>query len=299
MEVLSRRMPPWSAAKGFGDFRNDRSLTPVEIELIASWVDGATPVGPAVSCRSSDATTAGRCLIWSLSCRLTSHRAWSTYAYRPTERHDRWLTAWQFLPGDRTLVERATISIVSGVSVGTWTPSDGITQFGPGIAQRLPGGATLAIELRYRKTSGSHDASEPIQSRGHVALYFSGQTQASTPTSHAAVRCAPRAQRSRYPRSNAPTSPAQGATSKSSRGARTRSLNRSRLYADTNRLLRRRIGCARLFRYLVTAASKFGRATLAVVPISGSCADSVAAPPTHPRLEIWREGFTAHRAPGR
>ncbi len=49
MEVISRRMPPWSAAKGFGDFRNDRSLTPVEIELITSWVDGATPVGPSLN----------------------------------------------------------------------------------------------------------------------------------------------------------------------------------------------------------------------------------------------------------
>ena len=25
--VLSRRMPPWGAVKGFGDFRNDQSLT--------------------------------------------------------------------------------------------------------------------------------------------------------------------------------------------------------------------------------------------------------------------------------
>ena len=34
--VLSRRMPPWGAVKGFGEFRNDQGLTQVELELIIS-----------------------------------------------------------------------------------------------------------------------------------------------------------------------------------------------------------------------------------------------------------------------
>ena len=37
--VLNRRMPPWGAVKGFGDFRNDQGLTQEEIELIADWID--------------------------------------------------------------------------------------------------------------------------------------------------------------------------------------------------------------------------------------------------------------------
>src|SRR6185295_19430867 len=47
-EVLERRMPPWPAAKGFGDYVNDRSLTPIEVELLTSWADGATPLGPPI-----------------------------------------------------------------------------------------------------------------------------------------------------------------------------------------------------------------------------------------------------------
>ena len=38
--VLSRRMPPWGAIKGFGSFRNDQSLTSEQIELVTKWVDG-------------------------------------------------------------------------------------------------------------------------------------------------------------------------------------------------------------------------------------------------------------------
>jgi hypothetical protein len=43
--VLSRRMPPWGAVKGFGDFKNDHGLSPEEIELITDWVDSDTPRG--------------------------------------------------------------------------------------------------------------------------------------------------------------------------------------------------------------------------------------------------------------
>lgn len=38
--VLARRMPPWGAVKGFGQFRNDQSLSQEQIELITGWVDG-------------------------------------------------------------------------------------------------------------------------------------------------------------------------------------------------------------------------------------------------------------------
>jgi hypothetical protein len=44
-EVLSRRMPPWGAIKGFGDFRDDQALTPEQIELVKSWVEGGVPEG--------------------------------------------------------------------------------------------------------------------------------------------------------------------------------------------------------------------------------------------------------------
>ena len=44
-EVLERRMPPWGAVKGFGDFRNDQGFTQEQIEVIADWVEGGAPEG--------------------------------------------------------------------------------------------------------------------------------------------------------------------------------------------------------------------------------------------------------------
>ncbi len=38
--VLARRMPPWGAVKGFGEFRNDAGLTQEQVELVSDWVVG-------------------------------------------------------------------------------------------------------------------------------------------------------------------------------------------------------------------------------------------------------------------
>jgi hypothetical protein len=62
-EVLARRMPKWHAARGYGQFANDPSLSPFDIALIVSWVDGgalrgdpakpATPVPPRQAARNA------------------------------------------------------------------------------------------------------------------------------------------------------------------------------------------------------------------------------------------------------
>jgi hypothetical protein len=44
-EVLSRRMPPWDAVKGVGEFRDDAGLSLPEMDLIVNWVEGGAPEG--------------------------------------------------------------------------------------------------------------------------------------------------------------------------------------------------------------------------------------------------------------
>ena len=44
-QVLQRRMPPWNAVKGFGEFKDDHGLTQEDLEVIAEWVDGGGPEG--------------------------------------------------------------------------------------------------------------------------------------------------------------------------------------------------------------------------------------------------------------
>jgi hypothetical protein len=47
-EVLARRMPPWDAVKGVGEFRNDTSLSAPEMDMVVRWVEGGAPEGDTV-----------------------------------------------------------------------------------------------------------------------------------------------------------------------------------------------------------------------------------------------------------
>ena len=44
-KVAGGQMPPWFADARFGTFRNDRRLTPKQIETIIAWADGGAPEG--------------------------------------------------------------------------------------------------------------------------------------------------------------------------------------------------------------------------------------------------------------
>jgi hypothetical protein len=47
-EVLERRMPPWGAVEGIRAYRDDPSMTPIEVESIVMWVEGGAPEGDTV-----------------------------------------------------------------------------------------------------------------------------------------------------------------------------------------------------------------------------------------------------------
>jgi hypothetical protein len=47
-EILNRRMPPWDAVKGIGDFRNDPSLSQPEIDMLLGWTEGGAPKGSPI-----------------------------------------------------------------------------------------------------------------------------------------------------------------------------------------------------------------------------------------------------------
>ncbi|MBO0725382.1 MAG: cytochrome c, partial [Blastocatellia bacterium] len=44
-KVINREMPPWHADPRVQEFKNDRRMTPAEIETITNWVDGGSLEG--------------------------------------------------------------------------------------------------------------------------------------------------------------------------------------------------------------------------------------------------------------
>jgi mono/diheme cytochrome c family protein len=170
-EVLSGRMPPWSAVRGFGDFSNDRSLSAVEIELLSRWADGGAPLGPdSVPLRRDRGTDAAQspALRVELPAVHTSGGSTERLVVPLTFSEERWISGWQFDPGVATLVEEAALSI-GETAVGSWTPLDGAISYPRGVAERLPSGAALHLAIRYRRSS------EPQEDRSVLTLRFGGR----------------------------------------------------------------------------------------------------------------------------
>jgi hypothetical protein len=167
--VLERRMPPWPAARGFGDFINDRSLSPLEVELLAAWAAGGTPLGPPVPVLTPPGAAASTRAPDLVLTAASAHEVTASSARieLPTGLDgDRWITGWEIRPGNQSIVEHAVLLAAPGSVLGTWTPSDGAILYPSGVASRLAAGARLILELRYKKSA----ARQTDQSG--VALYF-------------------------------------------------------------------------------------------------------------------------------
>jgi hypothetical protein len=152
-QVLLRRMPKWHAARGFGAFTNDPTLTPFEMALIVSWVDGGLP-RDAQTLGSAPAGTAsvvpgspglGERGRRKVGVPVLAVPPGASTAARSVG--SRWVSGWSFEPGD-PLVTSATISSDAGM-VGTWVAGDAGVRLPPGSAIRLRG--RLRVELRRRE----------------------------------------------------------------------------------------------------------------------------------------------------
>jgi len=161
-EVLERRMPPWPAAPGFGAFANDRSLSLVERELLVAWADGGAPKGqempgaPDVLAAEDQgvATPFEKPLVLTVTNATPVSGSAQTFELASGLARDAWFDAWEFRPGNRAAIEQAEISIAGGSAIGLWVPPESATRLPPGVAQRLPAGARIVLQVSYKKSRG-------------------------------------------------------------------------------------------------------------------------------------------------
>jgi hypothetical protein len=194
-EVLEKRMPPFQAVKGFGNFHNDYTLTQYEIDQLVSWVEGGAPKGDDKDLPSESTSSAWRLGQPDLVLTLKGQRddlSEEADSYRcltvPTSlKESRWVRAVDFAPVNHTSVHCAAFAIepanlqqatghtvscrpeteTSADRLGIWLPGQTITQAPRNEGRFLPAGARIAIRIHYRK--GADLASSP----GKLGIYFS------------------------------------------------------------------------------------------------------------------------------
>ncbi|HEY3135860.1 MAG TPA: cytochrome c [Blastocatellia bacterium] len=198
-EVLEKRMPPWHAVKGYGEFRNAPSFAQRDIDLLVNWVEGGAPKGedrdlPEGPLFSDDWQLGKPDLVLkpeSESDIAADADEFRTFGLSPSLKEDRWLTAIDLKPGNASVVHCATIYYsvsdpVSGDSpepnpgvkntsmshrsflhpLATWTPAQKTLAFGDGVGKLLPAGSCVSLKIHYRGSG------EPAKDFTAVGLYF-------------------------------------------------------------------------------------------------------------------------------
>lgn len=191
-ELVAGHMPPWGVEGNASRFVNVKPLTARELNVLLTWASGGTPPGTPAATPHSPAPV---------------KRAWPLgepdLALQPSQdaivpadvqerveefmlatgtAEPRWLRAVDVLPGDPTVVRRATVSLAPDANVGAslekvlalWLPGDPPVPATEGAGFLLPAGAHLTVRIHYRKTWRRER--DVIRDRSTVGLYFTRST---------------------------------------------------------------------------------------------------------------------------
>ncbi len=175
-EAIARQMPPWSAFPGYGHFINDNGLTLRETQFIVSWVEGSGPRNAGtVFTNTADPNAAPA----QGSARPRGHRPLGVGGAADETpvgaeiatglKAGRGLRGVEYMPGDRRDVAAAFFTVKeTGQWIGAWTPWYSHFDLPKGSAWRLPAGAHIVADIRYREEKQPADA-------GTLGLFFADQ----------------------------------------------------------------------------------------------------------------------------
>jgi hypothetical protein len=147
-QALARRMPKWYAARGYGAFANDPTLTPYELSVIAAWVDAGSP--PGLEPAPATASQARQGLAIEAGAAVATIRTRSG-----------WISGWDFIPGD-PLMTSATFTSADGAAIGTWVAGDRVVRLPRGSAIRVV--PPVRVEIRRREKTAYETAFNPLKS---------------------------------------------------------------------------------------------------------------------------------------
>jgi hypothetical protein len=182
-EVVEQRMPPATAAPGYGRFENALGLTFRETTTLLAWLDGGMPRGdekdlPA-PIDTASITKPDPAADLHLDIPLQSIPALEEVVIRRVTiatglTQDRLVSRVIVRPGSRALMRGAVV--YEGADerswVGAWLPWQHTLAAPPGRGFRLSEGATLTLVIYYR------GAEEAATDRSSIDIYFADKAQA-------------------------------------------------------------------------------------------------------------------------
>jgi hypothetical protein len=189
--VASRKMPPWLADPCCGKFANDRSLATAERDTLIAWANGGALEGDPHDLPNPNAASPPRPWAqgWNLPAPdlVLSMPAYTLPARGPVEyqyfavhtgfAEDRWISASEVAPGNRTVVHHVVAFIREPGStwthgptqsdiLGIYTPGSSADVLPPGTAKLIPAGSDIVFEIHYTPSG------KRVTAQTRVALTF-------------------------------------------------------------------------------------------------------------------------------
>lgn len=182
-EVLEKRMPPFQAVKGYGEFHNAYLLSQREIELLVSWIEGGAPRGELKDLPKEIVPP----VAWSFGkpqlnlqpeqiTKIPAGEGEHTACVKlPTNlKQAQWANAIEFLPTNAAAVLSAEIFLQkqcganceAGEKIGEWVPGQDAIQFPEAAGLLLPANSCLTMKIRYQR--GEQEA----QDHSILGVYF-------------------------------------------------------------------------------------------------------------------------------
>jgi peroxiredoxin len=172
--VASRRMPPWHADRHYGHFANDPSLSDHEVARVRRWIADGCPRGDLSSTIAKIGTepTANDWAIGTPDVVLSLPREfvvpatglvdYQYFTVDPKFTRDQWVSAIEIRPSNRRVVhhcnvfvcppgsdEVASVGELGSFCLAAMAAGTQGTILPPGMAKRIPAGATLRFVVHY------------------------------------------------------------------------------------------------------------------------------------------------------
>ena len=185
--LIAQKMPPWYADPMGPAVKGGHALPTKELDILLSWVVGGTPradektfifgdvqgvssptfEGPANDWAAGAPDIKIQADEFSLAAGKVEDEA--SFTLTTGLKEDTWVRAVDLLPGDRSMVRDAIISLENGPVLAAWAPGHQAIGAPNGTAFKLPAGAKLSLKVHYKKNW--NDEQNVKTDRSTVGLY--------------------------------------------------------------------------------------------------------------------------------
>ena len=182
-QMIGERMPAWYADPLGPTVKGGHTVTPRELDMIITWATGGTPQGdltkkPAPVPPPPQWSTLGKpdlAVAMPAEHTVPANTMEETAEFTvPTGLNEaKWVKAVDVLPGNPSMVREVNVRLENGPVLAAWVPGYEPTATPSGAAFKLPAGAKLQVQVRYKK----HylDEQNAVTDRSTVGLYFTDE----------------------------------------------------------------------------------------------------------------------------